>query len=101
MLDNLTLDQIRVFVTIAETGSFRAAAAKLARVQSAVSHAIANLEAELGIIAALVKGDQAGAVTSARDSGLITTAKDGSDRIGREALELEPKLARLGLPIPW
>ncbi|MFN5666113.1 LysR family transcriptional regulator, partial [Bradyrhizobium sp.] len=27
MLDNLTLDQIRVFVTIAETGSFRAAAA--------------------------------------------------------------------------
>ncbi|HEX7922171.1 MAG TPA: LysR family transcriptional regulator [Bradyrhizobium sp.] len=50
MLDNLTLDQIRVFVTIAESGSFRAAATKLARVQSAVSHAIANLEAELGLM---------------------------------------------------
>ncbi|MCP1845038.1 DNA-binding transcriptional LysR family regulator [Bradyrhizobium sp. USDA 4524] len=49
MLDNLTLDQIRTFVAIAERGSFRAAAAKLARVQSAVSHAIANLEAELGL----------------------------------------------------
>ncbi|WP_038383649.1 LysR family transcriptional regulator, partial [Bradyrhizobium elkanii] len=49
MLDNLTLDQIRTFVAIAESGSFRAAAAKLARVQSAVSHAIANLEAELGL----------------------------------------------------
>ncbi|MBR1205859.1 MULTISPECIES: LysR family transcriptional regulator [unclassified Bradyrhizobium] len=50
MLDNLTLDQIRVFVTIAESGSFRAAATKLARVQSAVSHAVANLEAELGLM---------------------------------------------------
>ncbi|MGY3138228.1 DNA-binding transcriptional LysR family regulator [Bradyrhizobium sp. USDA 4501] len=49
MLDNLTLDQIRTFVAIAESGSFRAAATKLARVQSAVSHAIANLEAELGL----------------------------------------------------
>ncbi len=47
MLDNLTLDQIRVFVAIADSGSFRAAATRLARVQSAVSHAIANLEAEL------------------------------------------------------
>ncbi len=49
MLDNLTLDQIRMFVTIAESGSFRAAAARLTRVQSAVSHAVANLEAELGV----------------------------------------------------
>lgn len=49
MLDNLTLDQIRTFVAIAESGSFRAAATRLARVQSAVSHAIANLEAELGL----------------------------------------------------
>jgi DNA-binding transcriptional LysR family regulator len=50
VLDNLTLDQIRVFVAIAERGSFRAAATKLARVQSAISHAIANLEAELGLM---------------------------------------------------
>lgn len=50
MLDALTLDQIRMFVTVAEAGSFRAGAAKLARVQSAVSHSIANLEAQLSVV---------------------------------------------------
>ena len=49
MLDVLTLDQLRTFVTVAESGSFRSGAARLSRVQSAVSHAIANLEAELGV----------------------------------------------------
>ncbi|WP_306028331.1 LysR family transcriptional regulator [Stappia sp. MMSF_3263] len=49
MIDALTLDQMRVFATVAETGSFRAAAARLGRVQSAVSHAIGNLEAQLGV----------------------------------------------------
>lgn len=49
MLQALTLDQMRVFATVAETGSFRAAAVRLSRVQSAISHAIANLEAELGV----------------------------------------------------
>lgn len=59
-------------------------------------------EAELAIIAALVKGDQAAAVASARESGLITVSKkDGSERIGREARELEPKLEKLDLPVPW
>jgi DNA-binding transcriptional LysR family regulator len=48
MLDALTLDQLRTFVAIAEARSFRAAAGRLARVQSAVSQAIANLETELG-----------------------------------------------------
>src|SRR5690606_10345865 len=49
MLDALTLDQIRTFVTVADSGSFRSGAARLLRVQSAISHAIANLEAELGL----------------------------------------------------
>jgi len=49
MLDALTLDQMRTFVAVAESGSFRAAALRLSRVQSAVSHAIANLEAALGV----------------------------------------------------
>ena len=49
MLDALTLDQLRVFVAVAETGSFRAAARRIRRVQSAVSHAIATLEAQLGV----------------------------------------------------
>jgi DNA-binding transcriptional LysR family regulator len=49
MLDALTLDQLRALVAVAEAGSFRAGATRLARVQSAVSHAIANLEAQLGV----------------------------------------------------
>ncbi len=49
MLDALTLDQIRMFVTVADAGSFRAGAARLLRAQSAVSHAIANLETQLGV----------------------------------------------------
>lgn len=49
MLDALTLDQMRMFVTVAEAGSFRAGAARLLRAQSAVSHAIANLEQQLDV----------------------------------------------------
>lgn len=49
MLDALTLDQLRVFVTIADRGSFRAAARSLGRAQSGLSSAIANLEAELRV----------------------------------------------------
>jgi len=49
MLDPLTLDQMRSFVAVVENGSFRAAARRLARVQSAVSHAVANFEAALGV----------------------------------------------------
>ena len=47
MLDALTLDQMRTFVAVAEQGSFRAGAAQLLRAQSAISHAIANLEDQL------------------------------------------------------
>lgn len=49
MLDALTLDQLRVLVAVAETGSFRSAAKRILRVQSAVSHSIATLEAQLGV----------------------------------------------------
>jgi DNA-binding transcriptional LysR family regulator len=49
MFDPLTLDQMRVLVTVAETGSFSAAARRLSRVQSAISQAIQTMEATLGI----------------------------------------------------
>jgi DNA-binding transcriptional LysR family regulator len=45
MLGTLTLDQLRVLVTIEETGSFSAAGRKLQRAQSAISHAVQSLEA--------------------------------------------------------
>jgi DNA-binding transcriptional LysR family regulator len=47
--DGVTLDQLRALVVVADEGSFSAAARKLKRVQSAVSTAMANLEAQLGV----------------------------------------------------
>ena len=49
MIGNLSLDQLRVLVTIADTGSFSAAGRKLGRVQSAISQTIATLEAAQGV----------------------------------------------------
>ncbi len=48
-LDGTTLDQVRVFVMVVESGSFTEAARRLRRAQSAVSYAIAGLERNLGI----------------------------------------------------
>jgi DNA-binding transcriptional LysR family regulator len=49
MLDGISLDQLRTFVTAVEEGSFSAAARKLRRVQSAVSHTVSSLEEQLGV----------------------------------------------------
>lgn len=48
-LDSVTLDQIRLFVCVAEQGSFSAAGRRLRRAQSAVSVGVANLERSLGV----------------------------------------------------
>ena len=46
---NPTLDQLQVFLAVAETGSFSAAARMLNRAQSVVSYTIANLEGQLEV----------------------------------------------------
>ena len=43
-MDLLTLDQLRVLVAVADTGSFSAAGRKLGRVQSAISQTVQTLE---------------------------------------------------------
>ena len=48
-MDALTLDQVRVFIAVADTGSFSKAAKSLRRAQSAVTYAIQKLEAEAGV----------------------------------------------------
>ncbi len=45
----MTLDQLEALITIAESGSFRAAAEKLNKAQSAISYSIKNLEQELNL----------------------------------------------------
>jgi DNA-binding transcriptional LysR family regulator len=44
-----TIDQLKVFLTVVDSGSFTAAAKRLRRAVSAVSYAIANLEQQLGV----------------------------------------------------
>ena len=44
-----SLDQLTVFLTVVEAGSFAAAGRRLGRATSAVSYAIANLEQQLGV----------------------------------------------------
>lgn len=74
MLDALSLDQMRMFTAVAESGSFRAAAQRLGRVQSAVSHAIAKLEDELGI--ALFDRTGHRPVLTAEGKELLADARD-------------------------
>src|SRR5437899_4652506 len=50
-----TFDQLRVFLTVVDVGSFAGAARQLNRATSVVSYTITNLEAQLGV--ALFKRD--------------------------------------------
>jgi DNA-binding transcriptional LysR family regulator len=45
-----TLDQLKVFLTVVDVGSFAGAARQLNRASSVVSYSIANLEAQLGLM---------------------------------------------------
>jgi len=49
LIGSLTLDQLRVLVTISDSGSFSAAGRSLGRVQSAISQAVKTLEETQGI----------------------------------------------------
>ncbi|KJK22580.1 LysR family transcriptional regulator [Burkholderiaceae bacterium 16] len=50
MLDAVSLDQLRTFIAAADEGSFSAAGRKLRRAQSVVSHLLANLEGQIGVL---------------------------------------------------
>jgi DNA-binding transcriptional LysR family regulator len=49
MLDGVSLDQLRTFITAVDEGSFSAASRKLFRAQSVVSQTISNLEEQIGV----------------------------------------------------
>ncbi len=50
MLDGVSLDQLRAFITAVDEGSFSAAARKVYRVQSAISGWVSGLEGQLGVV---------------------------------------------------
>jgi DNA-binding transcriptional LysR family regulator len=49
VLDGVSFDQLRAFITAVDEGSFSAAARRLLRAQSAVSELVSNLEAQIGV----------------------------------------------------
>jgi len=77
----LTLDQIRLFVCVAEEGSFSAAARSLARAQSAVSYGVAKLEALLGVRLFERSGHRP-ALTEI-GHGLLSDAREILDAVGK------------------
>lgn len=86
MLDRITLDQLRMLLAVADEGSFSAAARKLTRVQSAVSHAMANLESQL----AVTLWDRSTKIPTLTDQGriVLTAARrvcDDADALARLA----------------
>lgn len=86
----MTFTQLEVFASLARAGSFSRAAALLGITQSAVSHAVRALEAELGV--ALVLRDGAQSTLSDAGSRLLARANDILQQ--REALRQEAATAR-------
>ena len=86
----MTFAQLEVFAALARAGSFSRAAALLGITQSAVSHAVRGLEAELGIQLVLREGPQS-TLTEA-GSRLLSRANDILQQ--REALLQEATTER-------
>ncbi|MBD0269308.1 LysR family transcriptional regulator [Pseudanabaena sp. FACHB-2040] len=82
----MKLSQLRALVAIADTGSFSDAALQMDLSQSAVSHAIATLEEELGVI--LLSRGRQGAVLTPIGEQITEDARQimqSLDNIGRKA----------------
>ncbi|HEY9700776.1 MAG TPA: LysR family transcriptional regulator [Trichocoleus sp.] len=85
-LESIKLSQLRALTTIAKHGNFSEAALQLGVSQSAVSHAIAVLEAELGVI--LLSRGRHGATLTPVGERILTYANqmlEGLEAIGKEA----------------
>lgn len=96
-----TLDQLRIFLAVAEEGSFNRAARKLGRALSVVSYGIAALEAQLGVKLFEREGSRRPQLTDAgrallADAGAVADEVDGlmaRARGIRQGLETELSLA--------
>jgi DNA-binding transcriptional LysR family regulator len=75
-----TLDQLRIFIAVAEHGSFGAAAAAMGRAVSAVSYGIAQLEAQLGLTLFAREGSRRPVLTAAGE-GLLAEARGIADEV--------------------
>lgn len=74
-----SLDQLRIFLSVAEEGSFGGAARSMGRAVSAVSYAIAQIEAQLGVTLFDREGSRKPVLTEA-GRGLLPEARAVADR---------------------
>lgn len=94
-----TIDQLRLFLLVAELGSFAAAARRLNRAVSAVSYGIAQLEAQLGLLLFEREGTRRPVLTDAGRALLAEarTVAEGMDGLRAKAKGLldglEPELS--------
>lgn len=85
-LEHVKLSQLRALVAVAECGNFGEAGLQLSVSQSAVSHAIATLEQELGVI--LLSRGRHGATLTPVGERVLTHARSilqSLDALGKEA----------------
>jgi DNA-binding transcriptional LysR family regulator len=82
-----TFDQLRLFLTVVETGSFAAAGRRLHRAVSVVSYGIGNLEAQLGLTLFDREGTRRPILTEAGAALLAEarTVADGMDGLRARA----------------
>lgn len=89
-----SLDQLRIFLAVAEEGSFNRAARKLGRAVSVVSYGIANLEAQLGVSLFSREGSRRPQLTEA-GAALLVEARTVADDV--DALTAKVRAMRQGL----
>jgi DNA-binding transcriptional LysR family regulator len=89
-----SLDQLRVFLCVVETGSFAAAGRRLGRATSAVSYAVSNLEQQLGV--ALFDREQTRKPTLT-EAGKAVLAEASTVSLGIESLRAKVKGLLQGL----
>jgi DNA-binding transcriptional LysR family regulator len=75
-----SLDQLRVFLAVAEEGSFNRAGKRLGRAISAVSYAVATLEAQLGVTLFAREGSRRPELTPAGQA-LLAEARTVADDV--------------------
>ncbi len=93
MLEDVSLDQLRIFIAAAEAGSFSAAGRRLRRAQSVVSQAVATLEGRLGIELFA----RAGRYPALTEAGRLVLADAVAVAAGVDALKARAKAMAEGL----
>ena len=79
-LGDPTLDQLRIFISVVEQGSFGGAARSMNRAVSAISYGIAQLEAQLAVTLFEREGSRKPVLTAAGE-GLLAEARGVADRV--------------------